>query len=302
MKNSIRTFLVKKMPITSSKYFFFRTFKKRLNLKNPTTFNEKLMWLKLYEDDSLKIKCADKYLVRDYISKLGYSNLLIDVYKVYENVEEIDFKELPNRFAMKCTHGSGFNIICSDKDQLDQANTLFQLNKWIKTDYGLKYFEPHYSKMKPRVIVEKLLEEELEGSVPVEYMIHCFHGEPQVIEVGIDVGNNKKKYLTFNCDWEPLPYYKDSLISNEAISKPERIEEMIEISSDLSKAFTYVRVDLYSCQNEIYFGELTFTPGACLEKDFIKGADEQMGKLLDLTVLNKRSLPKVSIPQYIKTK
>ncbi len=299
MKKNIKNLLIKKMPVSASKYFYWNTFKKRLNLKNPTTFNEKLMWLKLYEDDSQKARCADKYLVRDYVSQLGYSNILVDLFKVYENVEEISFQELPESFVMKCTHGSGFNIICPNKEKMDKKQTIVQLKKWMKSDYGLRAAEPHYSKIKPRIIVERFLDDELNGQLPTDYMIHCFHGTPHVIEVGVDNGDKEKMFGTFNCDWDVLPYFDDSVTLGEVINKPGRLEEMLEISRELSKAFTYVRVDLYYSDNKIYFGELTFTPAACLDYDFINDADLQMGELLDLTVFKKEALSKVSIKKPI---
>ncbi|MEO4053432.1 ATP-grasp fold amidoligase family protein [Solibacillus sp. CAU 1738] len=294
MKRTLKKLLYKKHPVFLSKYFFYKTFKRKLNLKNPSTFNEKLMWLKLNEDDSIKAKCADKYLVRDYINQLGYSDLLVKLYKVYDTVEEIDFEELPSSFVMKCTHGCGFNIICLDKDKLDKEDTIQKLKEWMKTDYGNKMAELHYSKIKPRIIVERFLGDTVNGKVPSDYMIHCFHGVPQVIEVGENYGNNKK-YITFNCSWDVLDFYKNSIEKSEEIKRPKRIEEMLEISRALSKEFTYVRVDLYFSDNEIYFGELTFTPGACLENDFINDADYQMGQLLDLKILKKESLSKMSM-------
>ena len=170
----------------------------------------------------------------------------------------------------------------------------------MKTDYGLQFCEPYYSPIKPRISVEKFLEDELNGKLPIDYMIHCFHGVPQVIEVGVDFGNNEKKYSTFNCDWDILPHYGDGINSSGMINKPEKIEEILKISKELSKAFTYVRVDLYYCHNKIYFGELTFTPGACLEKDFINGAEYQMGELLNLEILNKGNLSRLSKLGYVK--
>lgn len=134
--------LVKVSPELSSKVVYYKTFGKKLDLKNPITFNEKLMWLKLNEEDSLKSRYTDKYLVRDYIEDLGYSNILNELYKVFDSVEDIDFDELPNRFVIKCTHGSGFNIICPNKDKLNKEETLKQLAKWMKTDYSL--FVPNH--------------------------------------------------------------------------------------------------------------------------------------------------------------
>lgn len=277
--------LVKYSPVIASKLIYFKFFGKRLNLRNPVTFNEKLMWLKLYEDDLLKTMCADKYLVRNYIRQQGYSHLLIELYDVYEIVEQIKFEEIPNRFVMKCTHASGFNIICADKEKMDKKQITSQLKKWMETDYSLIYCEPHYSNIKPRIIVEKFLNEELYDDLPLDFKIHCFHGEPQIIEIIVPEDSSNKRELLFNCDWDLLPYNDDSLNFLGAIKKPEKLNEMVDISRNLSKAFTYVRVDLYYCNNKIYFGELTFTPGACLDLDFINDTDYLLGNLLDLTKL-----------------
>lgn len=280
--------LVKFSPVLASKIIYYRFLGKRLNLRNPVTFNEKLMWLKLYEDDLLKTMCADKYLVRNYIRQQGYSHLLIELHEVYEHVEEINFEELPNRFVMKCTHASGFNIICADKEKLDKEQIISQLKKWVETDYSLIYCEPHYSNIKHRIIVEKFLDDEFHGDLPLDFKFHCFHGEPQMIEIIVPEGISKKRELLFNCDWELLPYNNDSLNFLGTIKKPEKLNEMVEIARDLSQAFTYVRADLYYCNNKIYFGELTFTPAACLDSDFINDNDYLVGELLDLTVLKMK--------------
>ena len=54
---------------TMSKIYFKAVTKKKLNLKDPRTFNEKLQWLKLYyyPQNPLVVQCADKYAVREYV-------------------------------------------------------------------------------------------------------------------------------------------------------------------------------------------------------------------------------------------
>ncbi|RHW39525.1 hypothetical protein D1B33_01380 [Lysinibacillus yapensis] len=272
--------LAKLSPKLSSKLLFYKTFGKKLDLKNPKTFNEKLMWLKLNENDELKTKCTDKFLVRKYISKLGYGHLLIDLCNVYENIEDIIFEELPEKFVMKCTHGSGFNIICKNKSGLDQSKTISLLSKWMKTDFSLLNAEPHYSKIQRRILVEKFLEGN-EGQLPIDYKLHCFHGEAKFIELIVDRETGLKSIM-LNCDWQVLPYTEHSIKLEEKLKKPEKFEEMIAIAEELSKAFSYVRVDLYYT-DKIYFGELTFTPSACLETVISEEADYQIGQLLDLS-------------------
>lgn len=289
--------VIKTSPALASKVIYYKKFRKKLDLKDPKTFNEKLMWLKLNEDDSLKTKCADKYLVRDYITELGYSSILIDLYKVYDSVEEINFDELPNRFVLKCTHGSGFNIICSNKEQLNEKETMVLLKKWMKTDFSLLSAEPHYSKIKPRIIVERFLGES-DGKVPIDYKIHCFHGKPEIIELVLHRGTNEQKYILLNSDWDVLPYNEQSTHYNGDIQKPEKLDQMLEIAKELSSVFTYVRVDLYFYDNEVYFGELTFTPDACLFTDLFPEAEYKIGNLLDLTKLSGKSSFNVSYQDH----
>ena len=53
--------------------------KKKVDLKNPKTFNEKIQWLKLYDypNNQLVIDGADKYKVREYVEKKGLGDRLV---------------------------------------------------------------------------------------------------------------------------------------------------------------------------------------------------------------------------------
>lgn len=286
------TLLVEISPVLASKVIYYKTFGKRLNLKNPTTFNEKLMWLKLTEDDELKAHCTDKYLVRDYVRDRGLGDILIDTYDMYERAEQIDFDKLPDRFVMKCTHGSGFNIVCANKYFLEKAHTLAQLKKWMQTDYSLYCCEPHYAKIRPRILVEQFIGER-GGKLPTDYKIHCFHGQPEVIEVIADRDTPNRKNILFSCDWTLLPYTKEALEVGESWERPQNLTEMLRVARTLSEAFTYVRVDLYSVENKVYFGELTFTPAACVDTDLLQEADVQLGRLLDLTNVGLTKTPEL---------
>lgn len=276
---SVFQLCVKRSPVLASKLIYLKTFRKRLNLKNPQTLNEKLMWLKLYEDNALKVQCADKLAVRNYIRERGYAHILLDLYDVYDCAEAIDFTTLPDRFVVKCTHGSGFNVFCEEKSAFDEKQARAQLKRWQAVDYGLQRAELHYSKITPRILAERLLEK---AKGPLDYQIHCFNGKPQLIEVILG-STAKKEYILFNTSWELLPVNEASRRFDKVIERPKHLEEMLTIARTLSEAFTYVRVDLYDTAEVIYFSELTFTPDACLDRDFVRGADFELGKLLDLT-------------------
>ena len=160
----------------SSKYLFLRSQKHKLNLKNPKDFNEKLMWLKIYNYNKnyLVWQCSDKYKVREYALSKGVNERnLPTILGTYSDAMEIDFSQLPNKFALKCSHGSGFNIICQDKTKIDENQVKKQLNKWLKTKYGYSTAEPHYTHVKPIIICEEFIEN-FEDEYPYDYKIYCF--------------------------------------------------------------------------------------------------------------------------------
>lgn len=135
-----------------TKIYFRMKMKKRLNLANPATFNEKIQWYKLYycADNDLVVQCSDKYAVREYISRLGYQGTLNRLIGVWDNVDDIDWDILPEKFVIKCNHGCGYNIICKDKSKLDRVKANSVLRGWMKEDFGLYNIEPHYNKIEKK--------------------------------------------------------------------------------------------------------------------------------------------------------
>ncbi len=234
---------------------------KKLNLKNPQNLNEKLQWLNLYTYDERKVKCADKYFAREYIIKHGLEEYLPKLIGVYENVDDIDFEKLPEKFALKCTHGAGFNIICKNKSILDIEKSKKDLNKWLHTDFGISAGEMHYSKMKPRIICEEFLDG-LDNDVPIDYKFFCFNGVPRFLEVC--TGRFKAlKFSFYDMDWNFLDYQsKKYKGKSEFIGKPKSFDKMKEIAKSLSNGFNFVRVDLFDIKGKPYIGEMTFTPHA----------------------------------------
>lgn len=266
---------------TLSKLYFKIILKETLNLKDPKTFNEKLQWLKLYEwpNNALAIKCADKYAVREYVKSCGYEELLNDLYGVWDNADDINWAELPEQFVLKCNHGCGYNIICPDKSKLDEKSTKKQLNKWLKEDFGRFNIEPHYSKIKPRIICEKFL-----GSDIVNYNVFCCNNNPEFISVIQGLGGGSDEALTY--------YYSDGNIApfrSKAYpicdrKLPECVDIMLRMAKELSQPFPFVRVDLFENNNKIYFSELTFTPCGGMMRISPKEYDDIIGGRLELMV------------------
>ncbi len=264
-------------PKTLNKILYEASQGKKLNLKDPKLFNEKLMYLKLndYEKNELYAKCTDKYEVRNFVEKNGCAEILNTLYGVYENANEIKWEELPQKFVLKATHGCGWNIICTDKEKLDKEETIKQLNKWISKVYGYQSAETHYFKIKPRIICEKYLETD-QGVLPNDYKFFCFHGEPKLIETCTDRAN--KVQLNFmDLNWNKVDnIYPDKYISKTTASRPDNLGDMVEYARKLSKPFKFVRVDLYNVNGNTVFGELTFTPAGCTQ-EFTEEASKILG-------------------------
>lgn len=233
------------------------------NLKNPQNFNEKMTKLKLenYNKNEKVSILADKYEVRKYVEEKGYKNMLNELYGVYDNVEQIDFEGLPKKFAIKCTHGCAYNVICKDKEKLNIEDTKNKINKWMREKYGYATQELHYTKIKPRIIIEKYLCDE-NDKMPIDYKIYCFNGKAKCILVCSE-RDEKLKLSYYDLDWNRENFEKKNWSSKKEILKPDNLNEMIECAEKLSEGFPFVRVDLYDKDDKIVFGELTFTPACC---------------------------------------
>lgn len=243
----------------SGENYVKRRFKQRLGreleLENPIKFNDKLQWLKFNWYDPFAQICADKYRVREFVAQKIAREYLNDIYGVYESVRDLDIDKLPSSFVLKCNHGSGFNIICKNKEKVNWKDEFRKLKRWLNRDYYFPNREWVYKGIKPRIICEKYLEEDT-GDLK-DYKIFCFHGEPKLIIVDVDRFKIRKRNF-YDVNWNLMNVTSQFPRENRIIPKPPTLDEMLELSRILSKDFPHVRVDWYSVHNKIIFGELTF--------------------------------------------
>lgn len=249
---------------------------RKLDLKTPKRFSEKLQWYKLHYRTPLMVECVDKYDVRNYIERCGYAHLLTKCYGIFSSAEEIDFELLPSKFVIKATLGGGGNsvMIVRDKASLNVEETKKTINKWFeyKTDKkGAGREWPYYSGKKNRIIIEEYIEE-LADTGLVDYKFLCFHGKVQYMYLACEreLGNgakfgfydrNMNKLEITRSDEFPLLY---------SPPLPQNMQEMISIAEDISKEFPHARIDLYNIKGKIMFGEITFFDGSgylCYDPD-----------------------------------
>ena len=252
------------------------------NESNLITIQDKLNWLIIHEFPENKTNLVDKILLHEYSKKILGKDICVPILKIYNSIEEINLNELPEKFVIKCNHGSGMNILCNNKSNLNFTEVKFLLNKWKNINYGIKNFEYQYINVKKAFFVEKYLTDNIN-----DYKFYCFNGEPKFIRVQKNLPDKKGKINNYyNLDWTLndietnfAKYYRKPEIK---FDKPKHLDLMIEYSRKLSKEFCFVRVDLYEFNDTIYLGELTFTPTNILMKNKNLSQRKYLGNLLDI--------------------
>lgn len=234
----------------------------KLNLKNPKTYNEKIQWIKLHDLNPLMPKCCDKYAVREYVESKGCREILNTLIWEGFNPADIPFDELPDKFVIKVTHGSTFNIICTDKSNLNREEVISKCNKWLKAKFLEAYGEWFYGIERPRVIIEKFLDD---GTGRLrDYKIYCFNGIPRYI--GVDSGDDSKGTHfkdIYDTDWNLIKGYEMAYPnSGEALEKPEALDDLLKYARILSEDFLHARTDFYIVDGKVVFGEITFSNSA----------------------------------------
>lgn len=262
------------------KLYSYIILKKRVNLVNPQTFNEKIQWLKIYNYpfNSLVIQGADKYRVRDYIYRKGLGDILVPLLGQWSSAKKIDWDKLPDKFVIKCNHGCAYNILCSDKNLLDIKKVTKQINRWMKEDFGAFNIETHYSKIVPHITCEEYL-----GECIVDYKFFCFNGEPKYIYVSSDLVHDRQAQIGFfYLDGSKMPMKRKDYLEIESIELPDFFDEMKDAAKKLCKDFPFVRVDFFLANERYYFAELTFTPSGGMMPFSPEKYDLEWGQMIEL--------------------
>lgn len=197
----------------------------KLNLKNPQTFNEKLQWLKLYDRNPEYTKMVDKYEVREYIKEKIGEEYLIPLIGVYDKFDDIDFDELPNQFVIKCNHDSGGLVICKDKGKLNIEETRKKINKSLKRNYYYSGREWPYKNVKPRIIIEKYMEDSNKSDL-IDYKLFCFNGIPKIVLVCSERFSSSNMCKTwFDMNWKLIDMTESGHRVDSTISKPKQLKK-----------------------------------------------------------------------------
>lgn len=258
---------------------------RKLNLKNPKTFNEKLQWLKLYNHKPEYTIMVDKVKAKEYVAKLIGEEHIIPTLGVWDDPDDIDFDALPDQFVLKCNHNSGTGMcICRDKSKLDIEKVKAELRKGLKENYFMRWREWPYKNVPRKILAEKFMVDE-SGTELKDYKIFCFNGEPRYCQV-ISDRNTDEKIDFYDMHWKRLVGLvglNDKVHNSEyAIPCPESFENMKQMASLLAKSIPFSRIDFYEINHQAYFGEITFFPATGFGNFYPREWNVKMGDMITL--------------------
>ncbi len=258
---------------------------KKLNLKNPTTFCDKLNWLKLNEIHPEYTQLVDKIKVRDYIEEIFAEkcNLhLFPILGVWENFDDIDFDNLPDKFVLKCNHDSGSVKVITDKSSINKKQLKEFFSYRLKINPYVLGREYPYKDVKPCIYAEKYMTPDGEEDIR-DYKFFCFNGNPEIMFISTDRSTDVK-FDFFDMKFNHLDIVNIHEQSGLDIKKTDKFDEMKNIAAEVSKGMKFVRVDLYEIEGKIYFGEYTFFHGGGFWPMYPENWEDKLGKLIPLDI------------------
>lgn len=265
---------------------YYSTIGRFPNLDDPKSLNEKMQWMRLHYHDPLMTKCVDKCSFKEYIGAVIGEEYVVPLYGAWDNVNEIDFDALPDKFAIKSTWGWGDlqNILVKDKSKLDIHKTKALLSNWLMdwNNYYYQSFEWDSKDIPPRIIAEQLLEPEC-GEI-IDYKFYCYNGICRHFLVCKD-RKTKTKYINYDLSFNCIKLSPNSYVTDQKFEKPPTFPIMLQIAEKLAKPFPLVRVDFYDIDGKIYVGELTFSPGGGFNT-YYEEWDNKLGSFLKLPEAN----------------
>lgn len=254
--------------------------------RQPREFHEKILWMKMNQRSALMSRCADKYAVRGYVEELLGKEYLVPLLGLHDSADSIDFSDLPGRFVIKATHGSGWNIIVPDKSQVNLRRVRRKAGGFLKQNFYYRSQEWQYKNIKPRLVIEKFLCGP-DDEVPWDYKLFCFaRGRHPEMFVQVDMGrfgDYQQVFMTLP-DWRPAGFRFRVRTRHPDVlpPRPPELDAMAQMARTLAREQDFCRVDFYLVAGRVFFGEITFHPYAGFRAVRPIEASLHLGSLVEL--------------------
>lgn len=273
----------KRLPPTLSAAITFARAHHRLPAIRPKTFSDYVFHRKVADDDPRFEVYADKLRVKEIVADAVGSEWVIPTLWHGDSVPEQIF-QWPLPFVLKANHGSGFNLFLRSRSDLDLDAISAAVEIWSKHQWPRWMGEAWYNRIPKRLLAEPMIGD---GSGVSDFKLFTFGGRVEFIQVDLDRFISHKRVF-FDPEWRRHNFSLKYPSDPRPIQKPPFLREMIEAASLLGAPFTFARVDLYETAQGPRFGEITFTPGAGLERFTPRSMDLQFGRLWSEAERKKR--------------
>lgn len=233
------------------------------DFKRPLTLNEKICYRMIHDRNPLHTILADKVKVREYVKNRTDLVMMTPVINIYDNTNEINLNELPDRFVLKCNHDSGSTIICRDKKHFNKIAAFKKLDLALSKNMYYSTRERHYKDIDKKIICEKYLHiERLKDrySSPEMLRVHCFNGVASFIEADFTDIEGNEFINVYDRNWRLQPFQMEYPNSPGNINEPAFFYNALLAAQELARGIDYCRVDLMLHNNGIFFSEITLTP------------------------------------------
>ena len=257
-------------------------FGRMIDFRHPTKFNEKIQIYKLLYRNPIMTDFSDKVRAKELAAAVIGGQYIVPTLGVYERFSDIPRDELPDRFVMKTNHGSGFTLICQDKSSFDWVDAEAKMNAWLNYDFYARFREWAYKDITPKILIEELLTTE-NGQIPEDCKIELAQGKIIAITLVLNKHMGSPSAFKVDTNWQRLDYNTTYPRYPFEVDRPVQMDLMESLAKQLANGFPFARVDLYSVQGKVYFGEMTFYPAAGLGNFNPSEWDEIMGSKLDLS-------------------
>lgn len=268
-----------------------------IDLDNPQSLNEKIVWLKLNYHEDWHTACCDKFLIRQYLKdkfEIDYTPTLIFVTQDIKELTIRNIKSFP--CIVKVSNGCGANLIIHDSSEFSDKyiQNFFRAQIVASNCNVLRTQEHQYLQKKPYLVVEELLDDG-NGHIPNDYKFLYINGQLQFVYCSLDrEGKNIRQIYDESWNRKHFIWVKhanksiyDKYENTKDIPRPHYFNKMVDISGMIAKDFPIVRVDFYETRERMYIGEITLHHGSGEDKFYPTKYDLYYGKKLILPKKNR---------------
>ncbi len=286
----LSTFCYRKNPEKWTIKAYKRKYKVDLNLTNPTSFFDKINYLKHHYFNEDVTLLSDKYRVKEYLTKNGDGHAAPKALFVSNNVKELkkwidENKDNVKKFVIKTNHSCGDIFIYNNGVitrkygiKLKSLKPVYRMLKIaLKYNHYYTKFENNYRYIKPLVFVEEYID--MDNATEYEFMTN--YGQIKFVNVVNNRQNEQKSELLYDASWKPM----GGNIKTTQI--PTNFEYMKSFINKYVSAFPFCRVDFIQNDKGLYFCEFTFIKSGGIGSFGSVELDNLTGGLIDISKVVK---------------